>query len=250
MLKRARLRALTSWCFCMILASCQINQTQDGSANQATERLPVKSAESVPEYQSAPRDELTSEHAITYLSLWERIRASLPLQPAYSHPRVLEQAARYAGNQEYFDLIAERAAPFLHGIVSEVESRGLPMEIALLPFVESAFSPDARSREGAVGLWQFSPAPPALMACNKIGGMTAGETPGPQLRQRWTTYNPSTTSSIRTGLLRSLPTTLAAETSDAHCDARVSRSKKPTFGNYPSMQKQARMFRACLHWPV
>ncbi|MGB0443182.1 MAG: transglycosylase SLT domain-containing protein, partial [Pseudohongiellaceae bacterium] len=141
----------------MILASCQVNQTQDDSAHQATQRLPVKSAETVQEFQAASRDELTSEQAITYFSLWERIRASLSLQPAYSHPRVLEQATRYADNQQYFDLIAERAAPFLHGIVREVESRGLPMEIALLPFVESAFSPDARSREGAVGLWQFMP---------------------------------------------------------------------------------------------
>ena len=128
-----------------------------GSPHQATQRLPVKSAETAHKFQAAPRDELTSEHAITYLSLWERIRASFALQPAYSHPRVAEQTTRYAGNQEYFDLIAERAAPFLHGIVSEVESRGLPMEIALLPFIESAFSSDARSREGAVGLWQFMP---------------------------------------------------------------------------------------------
>ena len=141
----------------MILASCHVNQTQEASSHQATQRLPVKSAETAPKFKAAPRDELTSKHAITYLSLWERIRASFSLQPAYSHPRVEEQTARYAGNQEYFDLIAERAAPFLHGIVSEVESRGLPMEIALLPFVESAFSSDARSREGAVGLWQFMP---------------------------------------------------------------------------------------------
>ena len=141
----------------MILASCHVNQTQEASPHQATQRLPVKSAETAPKFKAAPRDELTSKHAITYLSLWERIRASFSLQPAYSHPRVEEQTARYAGNQEYFDLIAERAAPFLHGIVSEVESRGLPMEIALLPFVESAFSSDARSREGAVGLWQFMP---------------------------------------------------------------------------------------------
>ncbi|MEC7997427.1 MAG: LysM peptidoglycan-binding domain-containing protein [Pseudomonadota bacterium] len=141
----------------MILASCQVNQTQEESPHQATQRLPVKSAETAHKFQAAPRDELTSEHTITYLSLWERIRASFALQPAYSHPRVAEQTTRYAGNQEYFDLIAERAAPFLHGIVSEVESRGLPMEIALLPFIESAFSSDARSREGAVGLWQFMP---------------------------------------------------------------------------------------------
>ena len=157
MLKTARLRVPASWCFCLFLASCQLNQTQGDNADQATKRLPVKSAETAPKFQAAPHGEFTSEHAIPYLSLWERIRASLSLQSSYSQPRVVEQTARYAGNQEYFNLIAERATPFLNGIVSEVESRGLPMEIALLPFVESAFTSDARSREGAVGLWQFMP---------------------------------------------------------------------------------------------
>ncbi|MEC8455253.1 MAG: hypothetical protein VXZ01_09655, partial [Pseudomonadota bacterium] len=61
----ARLRALANWCFCMILASCQVNQTQEESPHQATQRLPVKSAETAHKFQAAPRDELTSEHAIT-----------------------------------------------------------------------------------------------------------------------------------------------------------------------------------------
>ena len=95
--------------------------------------------------------------SVTYHNLWDRIRASLSLKSTYSHPRVREQTARYARNQAYFDLIAERASPFLYEIVGEVESRNIPMEIALLPFVESAFMPHARSQEGAVGLWQFMP---------------------------------------------------------------------------------------------
>ena len=157
MLKTARLQAPASWCFYMILASCQVNQNPEDSAQQAAQRMPVESAETAPKFQPAPHDDITFGRSITYLSLWDRIRASLSLQSAYSHPRVEEQTARYTDNQEYFNLIAERAAPFLYWIVSEVESRGLPMEIALLPFVESAFSSDARSREGAVGLWQFMP---------------------------------------------------------------------------------------------
>ena len=77
------------------------------------------------------------------------------------------------------------------------------MEIALLPFVESAFSLMHGLAKVRWDCGNLCPAPPALSeACNKIGGMTGRRTPGPLLRQRWTTYNPSTTSSIRTGLLR------------------------------------------------
>ncbi|MFL2838074.1 MAG: transglycosylase SLT domain-containing protein, partial [Pseudohongiellaceae bacterium] len=83
------------------------------------------------------------------------MRASLQLSPYYSHSAVLEQLPRYSENQRYFDLITERASPFLFWIVAEIERRGLPMELALLPMVESTFNPAAHSRQNAVGLWQF-----------------------------------------------------------------------------------------------
>ena len=76
------------------------------------------------------------------------------------------------------------------------------MEIALLPFIESAFSSDARSREGAVGLWQFMPGTARAYGLHQDWWYDGRRTPGPQLLQRWTTYNPSATSSIRIGLLR------------------------------------------------
>ena len=88
-------------------------------------------------------------------NVWDRMQAGFQLSSAYEHPAVANQITQYVGNQHLFDLIAERSSPFLYWIVEEIEDRGLPMELALVPFVESTFNPNAYSREHAVGLWQF-----------------------------------------------------------------------------------------------
>jgi membrane-bound lytic murein transglycosylase D len=61
----------------------------------------------------------------------------------------------YSNHPKYFARLTERAYWFLPYILAEVEKRGMPGEIALLPAIESAFRPDAVSRSRAVGLWQF-----------------------------------------------------------------------------------------------
>jgi len=64
---------------------------------------------------------------------------------------------RFASRQDYLDRVFERGGPYLHHIVEEIEAKGMPMELALLPIVESAFNPQATSRAKAAGLWQFIP---------------------------------------------------------------------------------------------
>ncbi|MEY2776000.1 MAG: Membrane-bound lytic murein transglycosylase precursor [Pseudomonadota bacterium] len=64
---------------------------------------------------------------------------------------------RFSAKQDYLDRVFERGGPYLHHIVEEIEARGLPTELALLPIVESAFNPQATSRAKAAGLWQFIP---------------------------------------------------------------------------------------------
>lgn len=88
--------------------------------------------------------------------LWTRLRGGFSLE-GHDHPRVADDLAWYARHQEYLDRVAERAQPYLHLIVEEVEKRGIPSEIALLPVVESAFQPFAYSHGRAAGLWQFVP---------------------------------------------------------------------------------------------
>ena len=96
-----------------------------------------------------------SEIEISYEDLWERIKAGFQLNDFYHQEEVITQLDSYMGNQHYFDTVTARASPFLHWIVEEIDRRGLPQELALLPIVESTFNPNAYSRKHAVGLWQF-----------------------------------------------------------------------------------------------
>ena len=102
--------------------------------------------------------EAQTETSITvyeFNDVWERIKSGFQLAKAYEHPAVTKQVLTYADTQYLFDLIAERSSHFLYWIVEEIEHRGLPMELALVPVVESMFNPNAYSQQRAVGLWQF-----------------------------------------------------------------------------------------------
>ncbi|HEX4522941.1 MAG TPA: transglycosylase SLT domain-containing protein [Casimicrobiaceae bacterium] len=97
-------------------------------------------------------------------NLWERIRAGFAM-PDLDTPEVRKAADWYAANPEYVGRMVERSRRYLYYIVGQVEKRGMPMEIALLPMIESAFNPMAYSRSRASGIWQFMP------STGKIYGM-------------------------------------------------------------------------------
>src|SRR5947209_12347192 len=88
--------------------------------------------------------------------LWQRIRVGFALEPLDS-ALVHEHEDWYASRPEYIKRFVDRGSRYLHYIVEQVEKRGMPTEIALLPVVESAFVPKAFSRAKAAGLWQFIP---------------------------------------------------------------------------------------------
>ncbi len=88
--------------------------------------------------------------------LWQRISKGFLLEPLDS-PLVAEHEAWYSSRPDYIRRFVDRGSRYLHHIVEEVERRGMPTEIALLPVVESAFNPHAYSRSKASGLWQFIP---------------------------------------------------------------------------------------------
>ncbi|MGB0127561.1 MAG: transglycosylase SLT domain-containing protein [Rhodocyclaceae bacterium] len=88
--------------------------------------------------------------------LWVRIRNGFSM-PDLDNELVTRQQAYYLNHPQYMTRIAERSRRYLHYIVEEIEKRGLPTELALLPMVESAFNPMAYSRARASGLWQFIP---------------------------------------------------------------------------------------------
>ncbi len=89
-------------------------------------------------------------------TVWERM-LSLYAFPDVDNERVDQQLSWYLSHPDYVARIQERAAPYMHLILDEIEAKNLPGELALLPAVESAFIPEAYSRSAASGLWQFIP---------------------------------------------------------------------------------------------
>ena len=95
-----------------------------------------------------------------YTSIWQRIRAGFGI-PDMNGPQMqpyVEQAVHwYTTRPDYVARMTERSRKYLYYIVQEVQRRGMPTELALLPFIESAFNPDALSSAQASGMWQFIP---------------------------------------------------------------------------------------------
>jgi membrane-bound lytic murein transglycosylase D len=89
-------------------------------------------------------------------NIWDRVRAGFAL-PNVDNPRIDRELTWYAGHQAYLNRAVERAQPYMHYIVDQLDANNIPMEIALLPIVESAFRPFAYSRDRASGIWQFIP---------------------------------------------------------------------------------------------
>lgn len=106
----------------------------------AAEEMPVASPAA--EEDSIPGD------------VWERIRRGFAI-PDLASPAVDRWLRFYTRDPAYLRRMADRAGQYLYDIVENVEARGMPMELALLPFVESAFQPEVLSKAKAAGLWQF-----------------------------------------------------------------------------------------------
>jgi membrane-bound lytic murein transglycosylase D len=88
--------------------------------------------------------------------LWQRVRRGFAM-PDLEGDLVRNREQWYATRPDYVQRMTERGGRYLFHIVEELESRGMPTELALLPFIESAFNPQAMSSAKASGMWQFIP---------------------------------------------------------------------------------------------
>ncbi|HSM22453.1 MAG TPA: transglycosylase SLT domain-containing protein [Rubrivivax sp.] len=104
-----------------------------------------------------PRMRLDPEQDAERADLWQRLRDGYAM-PALDGELVQKWEQWYASRPDYVQRMTERGSRYLFHIVEEVELRGLPSELALLPFIESAFNPQAVSHARASGMWQFMPA--------------------------------------------------------------------------------------------
>lgn len=106
---------------------------------------------------ATPSPEAALENTATsQIDVWQRIRNGYGMNDSDSK-LVASYEKWYARQPEYVERMTERARRYLYFIVGEVEKRGMPTEIALLPMIESAFNPGALSSARASGIWQFIP---------------------------------------------------------------------------------------------
>ncbi|QBP76729.1 LysM peptidoglycan-binding domain-containing protein [Herbaspirillum huttiense] len=90
------------------------------------------------------------------IDIWTRIRKGFGI-PDLDNSLVESQTQWYSSRPDYIQRTTVRASRYLFHVVQELEKRGMPTELALLPFIESAFNPEALSTAKAAGMWQFIP---------------------------------------------------------------------------------------------
>jgi membrane-bound lytic murein transglycosylase D len=105
------------------------------------------------EYQQAQvYEQLPSQ----YDNLWHRLRAGYKLQ-VKDNEEIERTVEYFSRKSQFFENVSQRARPYLYHIVHELERRKMPLELALLPIIESSFRPTALSPKKAAGVWQFIP---------------------------------------------------------------------------------------------
>ena len=115
------------------------------AASEATQELPLQLKRQGNLGLQPPQD------------IWERIRRGFAM-PNLETELVRDREQWYAARPDYLLRMTERSRRYIYHIVEELERRNMPTELALLPFIESAFNPEAVSSAKAAGMWQFMPA--------------------------------------------------------------------------------------------
>ena len=182
-LKRTSLALWRAWLFaaCTALAAGQMNEAAASSSTEVVRTqtpatadesraepapalvTPPAAAASTPTEPPAPdspapaRSRLDPDQDAYRGSLWARVRGGLSMADLEGD-RVSKWEQFYARQPEYVQRMVGRGGRYLYHIVEEVERRQMPAELALLPFIESAFNPQAQSHARASGMWQFMPA--------------------------------------------------------------------------------------------
>ncbi len=149
-------------CFPLLVLLALCSCARQGS-NPATAVATQTESSQVSDQQPAQLDvpmspldpAITQSELSAYTDIWQRIRQQMHIQVP---PRadIRREIAFFASKQKFFNEVANRAEPYLYLIVTELEKRRMPVELALLPIVESAYNPAAQGK-GPAGLWQMVP---------------------------------------------------------------------------------------------
>jgi len=153
-------------CLTFSLTGCATNDKQALAAPQE-----IPAAHEYPSGVSVSLENTEQEQALTAINtefpqldpfqadddLWQRVRAGYGLEHHTNQSRVQSFVDWHQCHPDYLHRVTARGEPYLHMILEEIEERGMPTELVLLPIVESAFVPFAYSHGRAAGIWQFIP---------------------------------------------------------------------------------------------
>jgi len=133
------------------LAGCQTSNQAPGPDDYRAQDFNVR-------LKQKPMFVTQQSRHIAAQDVWERMRQGFKLQDGLGvNPRIEQQRLWFVSNPSYLENASGRGNMYMHYIVERLEERDMPLELALLPVIESAYNPMAYSRSDAVGLWQFIP---------------------------------------------------------------------------------------------
>lgn len=139
-----------------LLVQAHDDATDLPAVTTALSPLPKSPALDVSSVKPAKPAKMVDEEAFREKDVWGRIRSGYAI-PDVNNDLVAKHVNWYATRPDYIARTTARASLYLFHVVSELEKRNMPTELALLPFIESAFNPQALSSANAAGIWQFVP---------------------------------------------------------------------------------------------
>ncbi len=154
-------RSYLHWCAfviaLVIVALCPVANAEDALQLDTRISLPsTLSGSGVTQIEDDAPQIATIDLTVPADDLWQRMRNGFSM-PNLNSPLVADRQAWYLNRPELLKSMIQRSRRYLYHIVNELEKRGMPTELALLPMVESSYNPRAYSPARALGIWQFIP---------------------------------------------------------------------------------------------
>ncbi|RLM21847.1 murein transglycosylase D [Brenneria alni] len=142
----------------VLLAGCQVPPYDTSQPKQHGQSLSSASQSEAVRYAEGRETSARwlDDDSVEQRDLWNFIGDELKMEVP-DNARIREQKMRYLKNKSYLHDVTLRAEPYMYWIVEQIKQRKMPMELVLLPIVESAFDPQATSSANAAGLWQIIP---------------------------------------------------------------------------------------------
>ncbi len=142
----------------VLLVGCQVSPHDTSQPKQRAQSLSSASQSEAGKFADGRETSARwlDDESLAQQDLWNFIGDELKMEVP-ENARIREQKKRYLKNKSYLHDVTLRAEPYMYWIVEQIKQRKMPMELVLLPIVESAFDPKATSSANAAGLWQIIP---------------------------------------------------------------------------------------------